>query len=204
MFNGAAHRTLDRLIAAGEVAPMVLAAPSDGLASEGTAYLAHPGSDYESWIVDDVVDSVVEMVDEATRASPVFLAGNSMGGFGAARLGARHADRFAGIATHSAITHLDQLGAFTVDDVGEHAGLDVSERDLLDVFDRTEHVPALYLDCGASDPLIEANRAFHRALDARGIPHVYEEFDGGHDWEAWTARLDHSLRFIDATAEAAR
>ncbi len=36
---------LDRLVADGCVRPMVLAAPSDRLAGEGTAYLPHPDAD---------------------------------------------------------------------------------------------------------------------------------------------------------------
>ena len=120
---GHAHLALDRLVAEGLIRPMVLATPSDGLAGEGTAYLTHPDADYEAWVMNDVIDCVCEFVDAVTDASPIFLGGNSMGGFGAARLGLRHPSRTSGIAMHSAITHLDQLASFTVADIGEDAGI---------------------------------------------------------------------------------
>lgn len=199
---GGAHRTLDRLVHEGRVRAMVLAMPSDGLRGEGTAYLRHPDFDAEAWVMDDVVDAVVEMIGPATAASPLCLGGNSMGGFGAARLGLRHRERVAAVAMHSAITHLDQLVQFTVSDIGTEAGLDPPERDLLTTFDAGRGlVPPLYVDCGRSDPLAGANRELHDQLDRRGIAHQYAEFDGGHDWDAWSRRIEHSLAFFDRQLE---
>jgi hypothetical protein len=39
-----------------------------------------------------------------------------------------------------------------------------------------------YLDCGRSDEhhLQYGNRIYSRRLQALGVPHTYEEFDGGH------------------------
>jgi len=205
MLLGRVHLTLDRLVADGRVRPMVLATPSDGLAGEGTAYLAHPNADYEAWVMNDVIDCVGELVDAVTDASPTFLAGNSMGGFGAARLGLRHPSRTAGIAMHSAITDLDQLAEFTVGDIGDDAGVAPGERDLLAAFDAcTATIPPLSIDCGRSDPLVAANRELHAALDERGVAHRYEEFDGDHGWDAWTDRIEHSLLFFDNLLKEAR
>lgn len=198
---GQAHQTLDRLVEAGSVAPMVLVTPSDGMSGEGTAYLPHADRDYETWIIDDVVDLVREFVDAATDASPLFLGGNSMGGFGAARLGLRHTDRVAGIAMHSAITHLDQLAHFTTDDVATKAGLDRAERDLLTTLDRCPSTPPpVYLDCGDADPLAEANDVFDGELTRRGVEHEAHTFAGAHDWDAWSNRIEHSLVFFDRIA----
>jgi enterochelin esterase-like enzyme len=195
---GRAHVALDRLVEAGSVAPMVLVTPSDGMSGEGTAYLRHHDRDYEKWIIDDVVDVVREFVDAATETSPLFLGGNSMGGFGAARLGLRHADRVAGIAMHSAITHLDQLAHFTTGDVATEAGLDPAERDLLTAVDRcSSDPPPIYLDCGAADPLAMPNLAFQGELARREVDYEAHTFDGGHDWDAWSNRIEHSLVFFD-------
>ncbi|MGI9578709.1 MAG: alpha/beta hydrolase [Microthrixaceae bacterium] len=200
---GRAHLALDNLVAEGRTRPMVLAMPSDGMAAEGTAYLAHPGADYEAWIIDDVLSLVEEMVTEVTAESPILLAGNSMGGFGAARLGARHHNRVSAIAMHSAITHLDQLAQFTVDDIARTAELDDDERDVLSAFDAVSkgELPPLYLDCGRQDPLADANLALHQALLDREIDHRYEEYEGAHNWEAWSNRIGLSLQFFDDVLE---
>jgi enterochelin esterase-like enzyme len=204
MLNGRAHHTLDRLVRSDDIRPMVLAMPSDGMRGEGTAYLSGTDADVERWIIDDVVDCVGELVDGANSESPLFLGGNSMGAFGAARIGLRYRTRVAGIAMHSAITHLDQLAQFTVDDIGTAVGLAPTERDLLDAFERCTPAPPLYIDCGRDDPLADANRVLHQQLVRRRIEHEYAEFDGGHDWDAWTARIEHGLRFFELTLTGAR
>ena len=198
ILSGRAHLTLDRLVAQRIIQPMVLVTPSDGLAGEGTAYLDTGATNYEAWIMNDVVDCVREFVDPVSAASPLFLGGNSMGGFGAARLGLRNSSVVSGIAMHSAITHLDQLAQFTIDDVGNDVNLDSKQRDLLHSIDECNSPPPLYIDCGRSDPLADANRDFHHALESRSVEHDYHEFDGNHDWDAWTARVEHGLRFFDA------
>jgi enterochelin esterase-like enzyme len=54
----------------------------------------------------------------------------------------------------------------------------------------------LYLDCGSRDEyfLHFGTRAFVSALEANNIPHVYQEFDGGHSKVSY--RLDVSLPFL--------
>jgi putative tributyrin esterase len=43
-----------------------------------------------------------------------------------------------------------------------------------------QFLPALRIDCGLEDGLLEENRAFHRHLEQLAIPHEYEEFPGAH------------------------
>jgi enterochelin esterase family protein len=54
----------------------------------------------------------------------------------------------------------------------------------------------LYLDCGARDEfyLNVGMRLFHQALERGGIPHQFEEHDGGHF--GLNDRYDHSLQAI--------
>jgi enterochelin esterase-like enzyme len=33
-------------------------------------------------------------------------------------------------------------------------------------------------------------------LEEAGVPHVYEEFEGGHEWSYWEAHLEDTLRFF--------
>ncbi len=43
-----------------------------------------------------------------------------------------------------------------------------------------------------------ANRELHGELDKLGIPHVYEEFPGGHEWPYWEKHLETTLKFFGA------
>lgn len=195
--KGGAHRTADRLIAAGEMPPLALAMPSDGLRGDGTGYARHgDGVDFERWIVDEVPVAARAGVPALRPDAPVFIAGLSMGGFGALRLGARHHDRFAGVSGHSSITHVSQMTQFVEEDVAG-LGMAAADASVLDaVVAAGPSLPALRFDCGAADPLLEANRDLHAALLERGISHVYEEFAGGHEWPYWEAHVADTFRFF--------
>lgn len=212
-FLGSAHRVLEGAIAAGDVDPMVLAMPSDGLRAEGTAYLTHPTFDAERWIIDDVPACVAEVTAASAAATgssigPVdvdverfFLCGNSMGGFGALRLAARHRDRVRAAVGLSSITHLDELATFTADDIGDAAGLTPEERGLATAITSSAAMPPFAFDCGTADPLIDGNRQLHQQLTDRGIPHRYDEHAGDHSWAWWPERFAAALQFFQSQQE---
>ncbi len=189
-FKGGAHRTAQEMIRAGEIKPVAIVMPSDGLWGEGSGYLAHEDADYESWIVDDVPAAVMENIPSVTPDSKRTICGLSMGGYGALRLGAKHAGMFTGISAHSSITHVSQLRTFVVEDLEAYR---LTDADRLGAFDwlsaHRDRLPPLRFDCGTEDILIEENRELHRRLDEAGIVHRYQEFSGGHEWPYWIEQL---------------
>lgn len=193
--NGGAHRTASRLIERGLMRPMVLVMPSDGVWGGGGGYLRHRHGDYEAWIMEDVAGCVAEVVPELDLDPPLFLAGLSMGGYGALRLGAKYGRRVCGISAHSAMTHLAETGRFV--DV-PLSGLQ-SERHSVAwwlIRNRANLAP-LRFDCGTEDPLLEANRRLHADLTAHGVPHHYQEFSGYHSWDYWALHLPDTLLFFE-------
>jgi putative tributyrin esterase len=196
-FKGGAHKTAANLIAASRIRPMLIVAPSDGLYQDGSAYLCHSGKDYERWITDDVMEGVARTFP-CSRNAPVFLAGLSMGGYGALRMGSKRADLFRGISAHSAITRLEEMSEFVIDPFPKD-GVDAAETDLLTWVEENRAIlPPLRFDCGTEDPLIEGNRRFHDELKQRSISHQYEEFDGGHNWAYWQEHVSSSLLFFES------
>ena len=49
----------------------------------------------------------------------------------------------------------------------------------------------LYLSCGNKDGLINVSQTVHRALKERGIPHLWNVDESGHDRESWAENLFH-------------
>jgi enterochelin esterase-like enzyme len=184
------HRTAARLLAEGAIPPMVLAMPSDGMWEDGSGYLALPDRDAETWVVDEVVEAVTAAVPQARATAGLCLAGLSMGGFGALRLGARHPGRFRAVAGHSSITRLCQLREMTatpLEDVGDLGELLIEHRDCL---------PAIRFDCGLDDAFLGANRRLHEQLSQVDVPHIYQEHPGGHDWDYWAEHIAQTLVFF--------
>jgi S-formylglutathione hydrolase FrmB len=200
--KGGAHLTAARLIETGELPPMAIAMPSDGLWGDGSGYVTHADADYERWIVDEVPQAAALADERISDRSAVFIAGKSMGGFGALRLGAKYPARFAGISAHSAVTTLARLRESISEPLGDLDAFGTPDGTALHWLEaHRSRLPPLRFDCGTGDGLLAGNRALHAALDARGVEHVYEEFPGGHDWPYWKLHLADTLRFFAALVE---
>jgi S-formylglutathione hydrolase FrmB len=194
--KGGAHRTAARLIAAGELPPVVLAMPSDGLWSDGSGYVPHATQNFERWIVEEVPAATHAAVPETSAASPLFVAGLSMGGFGALRLGGKYPRRFKAVSGHSSATHKDQFKQLVGDRLRDWSDAEDDRCVLHALRCNRAQLPAIRFDCGTEDFLIEPNRALHRGLTESGIEHCYEEFSGAHTWGYWENHLRDSLRFF--------
>jgi S-formylglutathione hydrolase FrmB len=195
--QGDAHRTAMNLVQQERIRPMLLVAPSDGLFQDGSGYLQHSGRDYESWIVKDTIEGVQRSFPCVGPHSPLFVAGLSMGGYGAMRLGAKYADLFHGISAHSAITKIEDMSEFSFEPFPFNQ-LASGETNLSGWFERRrDKLPPLRFDCGVQDPLLERNRRFHCEVQKMGIAHEYTEFDGGHDWQYWRTHFVSTLLFFE-------
>jgi putative tributyrin esterase len=147
-----------------------------------------PFTAYEDFLMDDLSNHILETFP-ATKGKWA-IGGNSMGGFGAIRLGLKYPQRFFSIWSHS--------GVFpTAETLPNHWHWSGNANDLdcyalVDQLD-LQMMPRLSFDCGTDDHLLEHNRHFHTYLKERGIPHAYYEYPGGHNWEYWDIRIQEAL-----------
>jgi enterochelin esterase-like enzyme len=198
-FKGGVHRTAQKLIDDGLIQPMVVAMPSDGLWGDGSGYLPHHGLDFENWIVDDVPAAAMEVTSKITANSKYFIAGLSMGGFGALRLGIKYNERFDGVSAHSSITALEQMAGFVEEPLEGFGRIPLDQQSVWETIQsQNKMIPPLRFDCGIDDHLIEFNRKLHHQLNVAGIHHKYQEFPGGHDWSYWQEHVIESLLFFDS------
>ena len=195
--QGKAHLTLQHLVSNQIVAPMILAMPSDGLFADGSAYLPHLTENYEHWIVEDVIQVMKEQFPAIDDQSPIFIAGLSMGGYGALRLGAKYPHVFKGFSGLSSITHFDQMKLF-VEDFNLLQSMVTVQDGVVDwMIAHKDRLPPFRFDCGTNDLLIEHNRRLHRELTEHDIPHIYKEYEGEHTWGYWKEHVGESFRFFD-------
>lgn len=182
--------------------PLVVVMP-DGGRGWYTNAAAPGGLKYE----DDLIKDVVGLIDrtfpvKAERAGRA-IGGLSMGGYGAVKVGLKHHDVFASINSHSGAIGFARRTA----DQGKELSPEFTaifgpnpkggDNDPFALIDQTDHgkLPALRIDCGVEDFLIEDNRAFHKHLEAAQIPHEYEEFPGGHNWAYWDEHVRAAIAF---------
>ena len=195
--SGGVHKTALNMIREKIIPPMVIAMPSDGLWGDGSAYLPHNGYDFQKWIALDVPEAVKQSIPQVTDVSTHFIGGISMGGFGAFQTGIAYAAIFKAISAHSSITNIKQMNFFVEENTQNYTQQNQLEEDVLgSILKNGKNLPHIRFDCGKGDMLISENRALHKSLLKKNIPHIYKEYNGGHNWEYWKEHISETLQFF--------
>ncbi|SHM99269.1 S-formylglutathione hydrolase FrmB [Mucilaginibacter sp. OK098] len=196
-YSSGVHLKTQELIESGELPPMIIAMPSDGMWGDGSAFLPIDGYNFEKWIAEDVPDALAECIKGVNKHSPLFISGMSMGGFGALRIGAKYGNKFRAISGHSSITSLPQIKFFAAESLKRYAQDNIKDEDVFETFlHYRKQLPPVRFDCGTSDLLINYNRSLHKKMDKEGMLHLYEEHPGGHEWTYWARHITQSLKFF--------
>lgn len=136
-----------------------------------------------------------------------YVAGLSMGGYGAFKLALNFPERYAAAASLSGA--LFPLGPrpsalvnrdfeFIFGDVTKQAGT------VNDIYHLAQQVaatpgaqPRMYQWCGTEDTLIDANRHFARHAQDVGLAMTVEEGPGDHTWGYWDTGIQRVLEWFD-------
>ncbi len=161
------------------------------------------GLPYFRYISEELPEICHKFFRTTLDASRTFVAGLSMGGYGALRCGLTYPDRFAAIGCSSSVTDLDKFRNDNPCGMSEsektslfgHDG-PTDDEDLFALAASADHLPPIYQVCGESDFLLENNRAFHEHLTKLGIDHIYEEWAGAHEWRFWNTAIEKFLRYF--------
>ncbi len=139
-----------------------------------------------------------------------FIAGLSMGGYGAVKAALCRPDVFGGCASLSgalSFANEDDKRSMSIiaDEVDWLFGANPSPADVKkhDVFEITKNnlengvpFPKMYLWCGHDDFLLQANRRYDALLNELDIEHVYKESEGNHSWKWWDLHIQDTLDFL--------
>lgn len=161
------------------------------------------GANYWTFVSQELPALVTSTFQVSNRREDTFVAGLSMGGFGAFKLALNRPDRFAAAASLSGALDMvhrldrgfdqrhrrriwgDAALTHTIDDLPW----------LVSVSD-PESLPELYLACGTEDALLEDNERFIAAARARDARLTVDLRTGGHDWAFWDAAIRDVLDWL--------
>ena len=161
-----------------------------------------PWNDYETFIGKELVEITRRMFPLSDKREDTFIAGLSMGGYGALRNGIVFSDTFGYAAGLSAALHL-------FDDLSEEANLGLFENleaasktnlnpkvAVEEMFQAKRKIPKFYIACGRQDDLMKTNEDFRDFLRAKGADVTWAEDDYGPAWHFWDSQIKKVLDWL--------
>lgn len=161
------------------------------------------GEAYWTFVAEELPRIVARTFRVSTAREDTFVAGLSMGGFGAFKLALHHPDRFAAAASLSgavdpASLSLELSTGHLAERVWGGREITGTDDDLVGLLGAADPaaLPALFLDCGTEDQLIDQNRRFLDAADAAGVEVTSRLRPGAHTWDFWDQGIQDVLDWL--------
>ena len=182
--------------------PLIVVIPDGG---RGFYCNARQGMAWETAIVRDLVGVVDNLFQTRPMASGRCIGGLSMGGYGAVKIALKHPDLFCSSNSHSGALAFAHHPLSRENDkawadewirvVGENPEGGPDDIYALARSLPPDRRPAIRIDCGADDFLLDDNRDCHHHLERIGYPHEYAEYSGAHDWGYWDLHVQEAIAF---------
>jgi len=162
------------------------------------------GNRYWTFLSDELPAIARSFFRFSDRREDTFVAGLSMGGYGALKWALRQPSRFAAAASLSGaldVAGRERSGTWRPDLVDRVFGttpVTGTGDDLMWLLDQTDpaDLPALYVGCGTEDDLIEDNRSFVAAAAERGVDVTVDIGPGEHEWGYWDRAIQDVLAWL--------
>lgn len=169
---------------------------------------ADHGTKWGEAIGPELISKIEDWFSVKASAESRFIAGLSMGGYGALRLALANPGTYGHAASMSGAV---MIGSQLVNNPLRSASYQDEMRRIFgdnpvgskhDLLHLAQHcssgnlLPNLWMDCGKSDFLFDDNQEFYARMLAMDIPITYSVTDGEHDWQYWNRVLPNVLEWM--------
>jgi S-formylglutathione hydrolase FrmB len=176
------------------------------------------GQKFFTYIHQELPVIVKKVFNISAKREDTLVIGASMGGYGALKCALSYPDQYGYCAAFSSACLFLKEGLERQQRYGKTAEMEKQygkqllndfesifgqalewkpEYELLELAKSRSAPPRLYLACGTADHLKDENQRFSHELEKLHIPHRYEEWPGGHDWNFFNKALEKALRGIN-------
>lgn len=150
---------------------------------------------YGQYVGQELLDITRNIFPLSNKREDTFIAGFSMGGYGAIRNGLKYSQNFSKIGMISAALITDDIINYSDDsnvlrdksfyescfgNLNELKGSDMDPKALIE---NTDDIPDIFMACGVDDFLYDKNIDFYKFLKSNNIDATFVEASGEHTWE---------------------
>lgn len=164
---------------------------------ENSFYVDHEASHryYGEYVGNELLDITRNIFPLSSKREDTFIAGFSMGGYGAIRNGLKYSKNFSKIGMISAALITEDIVNYTNDSnvlrsrdfyesiFGNLDDLKGSDMDPKALTENCENMPDIFMACGEDDFLFDKNIDFYEFLKSRNVDCEFVKAPGEHTWE---------------------
>lgn len=167
---------------------------------------------FSQFIGEELIQITRAMFPLSHLRCDTFIAGLSMGGYGAIVNGLKYHQTFGYIAALSAALLIDSFveskdgedvpymmkRSYLTSVFGDLTKLKGSHKDYKALIEKMDvkDVPAIYIACGKEDSLLKQSQDYRDFLISHHIPVTYEEGAGAHEWDFWDRYIQRVLEWL--------
>lgn len=163
------------------------------------------GKNYFDFISSELPEQCETWFSLSQDAQDRYIAGMSMGGYGAFYAALNKPGQYAAAFSYSGLLDMqarydkpqgiDLFPVFGSREEFIHNGYDLLNK-------IGDNPTSFYISCGLSDPRVEMSRRCYEKMRENGYRVFYSEQDGGHDWAYWDRCIEKTVRQIAEGAPA--
>ena len=160
------------------------------------------GGKYYTYIAKELPLHIQRFFNVSDKREDNFIAGLSMGGYGALKIGLKNPDCFSHIAALSSVADIMKRKATFATPLKAVYGenIDIPESD--DLFylakegDKCDIKPRIFMGVGTSDGLYEENVRLKECFEGLSYDFTYRESAGTHSWAFWDEYIKYVIEWI--------
>lgn len=173
--------------------------------------LPHGGA-YSYFFEKELPEFVENIFPLSKKREDRFIAGLSMGGYGALKIALTNPGRYAAVAGLSGAYNIEEIQAElnnqrpgsknVFSDITE---VPEEERKISLIAERAlllgKKLPEIFLTCGKDDYIVRMSREMKEEFEKLNIVFTYEEHSGEHNWEYWDKHIQRVLDWMPLKRE---
>ena len=159
------------------------------------------GDKYFTFIGEEVLKIAREFLPLSDKREDTFVAGNSMGGYGAFKIALKHPDKYCAAIGLSSVADINKfMDTYTPELKSNIFGDKIPQEEdlfyLLKNIKNSPIKPKLYSCIGKGDFMYSENVELSRELKNCGCEYAYYETEGVHDWDFWDSEIRKALNWL--------
>lgn len=159
---------------------------------------------YYSYFIEELVPKIQSILPISKELNSSFIAGSSMGGYGALKIGLKNPELFSKVAALSPITNIENfrnnpqgpMSHNTFDTIFD-SPQKIADNQLENLWSEKNRQQSFMTICGDKDYMFDDNLHFKNFMEENANSHyTWHQVDGNHSWDTWTANLETILKWL--------